>query len=116
MELCERLRELRKEHKYSQEDAADKLGVSRQAISKWESGQGKPEINNIIKLAEIYDVTTDYLLAGKENTSCENYPAIENNDIYKKMIAVIAILGAAALITVLFIAMLFFLEKFVFSV
>ena len=54
MDISERLQELRKKEGYSQEQVAEMLGLSRQAISKWESGQGKPEIDNLIKLTEIY--------------------------------------------------------------
>ena len=66
MTLGERLQELRKSRQFSQEQLAEQLGVSRQAISKWESGQATPDVNNIIKLSGIYKVTTDYLLMGKE--------------------------------------------------
>ena len=44
MDISERLQELRKKEGYSQEQVAEMLGLSRQAISKWESGQGKPEV------------------------------------------------------------------------
>lgn len=117
MEIFERLQDLRRQHKFSQEDIADKLGVSRQAVSKWESGQGKPEINNIIKLAEIYGVTTDYLLLGKEDSSIlqDTIPQEKPDRTLKKTIAMISVIGATALITVLFITLLFFLGKFVFS-
>lgn len=54
MDIAERLQELRKKAGYSQEQVAEMLGLSRQAILKWESGQGKPEIDNIVKLTEIY--------------------------------------------------------------
>lgn len=66
MDLSQRLQELRKKEGYSQEQVAEMLGLSRQAISKWESGQGKPEIDNIIKLTEIYHVSADYILSGTD--------------------------------------------------
>ena len=69
MDISERLQELRKKEGYSQEQVAEMLGLSRQAISKWESGQGKPEIDNIIKLTEIYHVSADYILLGTEKVS-----------------------------------------------
>ena len=49
MSIAGRLQELRKQAGYSQEQVAEIMGLSRQAISKWESGQGKPEIDNIVK-------------------------------------------------------------------
>lgn len=64
MELAQRLQLLRKNANYSQEQLAELLGISRQAVSKWESGQGKPEADNIIKLAELYQVSTDHILLG----------------------------------------------------
>lgn len=66
MSLSIRLQELRKKANLSQEELAEKLGLSRQAISKWESEQTNPDINNIIKLSEIYSVSTDYILKGTE--------------------------------------------------
>ena len=62
MALSDKLYMLRKKSGLSQEQLAEQLSVSRQAISKWESGQGKPEIDNIIKLVEIYNVSADYIL------------------------------------------------------
>ena len=57
-----RLQQLRKENGYSQEVLAEKLGISRQSISKWERGEASPEIDNLLALAKIYDVTIDELL------------------------------------------------------
>ena len=66
MTLSDRLQVLRKSHNLSQEQLAEKLNVSRQAISKWESGQANPDINNLLKLSDIYEASTDYILTGKE--------------------------------------------------
>lgn len=66
MELSSRLQELRKEAGYSQEQLAEMLGVSRQAVSKWESGQTNPDINNVGRLSEIYGKSTDYIIFGEE--------------------------------------------------
>ena len=62
MKLAEKLFELRKEKGWSQEKLAEQINVSRQSISKWESGQVLPEIEKIIELSRIFQVTTDYLL------------------------------------------------------
>lgn len=62
MNLAEKLQQLRKRNNLSQEQLADKLGISRQSISKWESEQSAPEIDKIVQLSEIFGVTTDYLL------------------------------------------------------
>ena len=58
----ERLTKYRKKNGYSQEALADKLGVSRQAISKWETGESAPDTDNLIALAKLYDVKIDDLL------------------------------------------------------
>ena len=62
MNLAEKLQQLRKRNNLSQEQLAEKLGISRQSISKWESEQSAPEIDKIVQLSEIFGVTTDYLL------------------------------------------------------
>lgn len=56
------LKTLRKIHKYTQEEIADKIGVSRQAVAKWENGETIPDINNCQALAELYGVSLDDLI------------------------------------------------------
>ncbi|MFD0715595.1 helix-turn-helix domain-containing protein [Paenibacillus sp. GCM10027626] len=56
------LKKLRKTHRYTQEEIADKIGVSRQAVAKWENGETVPDINNCIALAELYGVVLDDLV------------------------------------------------------
>lgn len=62
MILADKIIELRKKNGYSQEELAEMVGVSRQSISKWEGAQSVPDLNRIIKLADIFGVSTDYLL------------------------------------------------------
>ena len=62
IELANRLAELRKQKGLSQEELADKLQVSRQAISKWERGEASPDTDNLIELAKIYGVSLDELV------------------------------------------------------
>lgn len=69
MNISDRIQTLRKSKGMSQEELADKIGVSRQAISKWESEQSTPDIEKVILLSEIFEVTTDYLLKGIESNS-----------------------------------------------
>ena len=64
--LAENLKALRKAKGLSQEELADRVGVSRQAVSKWESGQSMPDLDKVILLSEYFSVTTDYLLKGVE--------------------------------------------------
>ena len=62
MILADKLIDLRKKNGWSQEELAEKLDVSRQSISKWESAQSIPDMSRIIRLSEIFGVSTDYLL------------------------------------------------------
>ena len=62
MELTEKLLNLRKANGLTQEQLAEQLGVSRQSVSKWESGQAMPELDKIVSICEIFHVTADYLL------------------------------------------------------
>ena len=62
MILSEKITEERKKNGWSQEELAEKLSVSRQAVSKWESAQSTPDLQKIIRLAELFEVSTDYLL------------------------------------------------------
>jgi len=66
MNLADRIQCLRKTKGISQEQLADEAGVSRQAVSKWESGQSVPDIGKVVILSDYFDVTTDYLLKGIE--------------------------------------------------
>lgn len=66
MNLSKKIYELRKAHGMSQEQLAEKLNVSRQSISKWESGESSPEIERLIELSNVFDVSTDYLLKSSE--------------------------------------------------
>ncbi|MGL4790266.1 MAG: helix-turn-helix domain-containing protein [Anaerotignaceae bacterium] len=62
MEFHEKLKQLRTKNEYSQEQLAEMLNVSRQAITKWESGKGMPDISNIKMIASLFGVTLDSLL------------------------------------------------------
>lgn len=62
MILADKIINLRKQQGWSQEQLAEKLAVSRQSVSKWESGLSIPDLDKIIKLSEIFGVSTDYLL------------------------------------------------------
>lgn len=66
MNLSDRIQYLREVRGISQEGLAEKLGVSRQAVSKWESEQSMPDLDKIISMSDYFEVTTDYLLKGIE--------------------------------------------------
>ena len=66
MEFNEKLQELRKQKGFTQEELAEKLYVSRTAVSKWESGRGYPNIESLKALSKLFSVTIDALLSGEE--------------------------------------------------
>ena len=71
MNLEEKLQMLRKKNGYSQEQLADKIGIARQTVSKWENGQAIPELNGLILLSELYGVTIDRIV--KDDDECNIY-------------------------------------------
>jgi len=73
MTFEQKLQNLRKEHGFSQEELADKLGVSRQAVSKWETGLSYPETEKLITLSKLFDVSLDEFL--------KEMPEVNNTEI-----------------------------------
>lgn len=76
--IADRIQYLRKQKGYSQEELADKVGVSRQAVSKWESEQSTPDLEKIIAMSELFEVTTDYILKGTGPVSQTNGKTSKN--------------------------------------
>ena len=75
MNFPEKLQKLRKGRGWSQEELANRIAVSRQAVSKWELGTAVPDTDNITQLSELFGVTTDYLIT--DNLDCdEDIPAV----------------------------------------
>lgn len=66
IKIADRLQALRKSHSLSQDALAEKLGISRQAISKWERGESSPDTDNLIALANLYQITLDELINGEK--------------------------------------------------
>ena len=75
--LSEKIKNLRKQQNFTQEALAERLGVSRQAITKWEAGGGKPDIENIEALAKLFGVSVDFLLSQSQSTEGENVSCTE---------------------------------------
>lgn len=65
--LSDNLRKLRKRNGYTQESLAEKLGISRQSVAKWERGDSSPDLSNLGELAKIYNVTLDDLVNHNEH-------------------------------------------------
>lgn len=79
MIFSEKLQLIRKSKGMTQEELAEKLDVSRQAVAKWESGQVYPDINNLIQISNLFNVTVDYLVRDQE--CMMNINAEEESDI-----------------------------------
>ena len=70
--IADRLIALRKAHGYSQEELADKLNISRQAVSKWERAESLPDAENLMALANFYTITIDKLIYGDNTATTDN--------------------------------------------
>lgn len=85
IELGARLAELRKQNGYSQESLAEKVGISRQAVSKWERGESSPDTDTLIALAKLYDISLDGLIdhkpaSSKANDTAASYASADYTD------------------------------------
>lgn len=81
MKLSEKLKKYRKTFNLSQEQLAEKLNVSRQVVTKWESENGIPEIGNLKALADLFNVSVDFLLDDEKTVE---YPIIKEKYILEK--------------------------------
>ena len=82
IEIANRLVELRRAHGYSQEELAGRLGVSRQAISKWERAESSPDTDNLIALARLYSISLDGLLLHTPEPEAEAAPDREAEEVF----------------------------------
>ena len=73
MIFCEKLVLLRKQNELSQEQLAEQLGVSRQAVSKWESGASVPDLDKMVRLSELFGVSLDYLVKDDAPQAVQEY-------------------------------------------
>ena len=80
MILADKIIKLRKKMGWSQEELAERMNVSRQAVSKWEGAQSTPDLDRILQLSSLFGVSTDYLL--KDGTSCsqERYATLSDGE------------------------------------
>ena len=81
MIFADKLIDLRKKSGWSQEEPAEKLNVSRQAVSKWESAQSVPDMSRIIQLSELFGVSTDYLLKDNMELTEQAQEAVPDSQI-----------------------------------
>ena len=80
MNIGERILKLRKEKGLSQEEVANIIGVSRQTISKWETGESNPDFDKIVPLCDLYNISTDELIRGESNFNIEKNIEKENKE------------------------------------
>ena len=78
--LSEKIKNLRRKYRLSQEELAERLQVSRQSVSKWECGSSTPEIEKIVQLSNLFQVTTYYLLSDA-NDNNDIAPSTEGSDL-----------------------------------
>lgn len=97
MELSKKIQKLRKENNLTQEELAEKLFVTRTAISKWETGRGTPSIESLQQIANFFNVSLDSLLSSEEIIYLANNENQENIRNYTKffegLINILSILG-----------------------
>lgn len=84
MKLPENLKRIRKENNLSQEQLAEKLGVSRQAVSKWESGQSYPEMDKVLNICKLFNYNIDELLNENVKEVREETQSKKNLDKFVK--------------------------------
>lgn len=93
MKLSDKIVRLRKSHGMSQEELADKMKVSRQAISRWEVGTAMPDAGNILQLSRLFHVTSDYLL-NDDYQSDDDLPIVQDKEcdrVHQMMVLFIAL-------------------------
>ena len=109
MTINERLYNLRKDKKISQEELANVLGVSRQTISKWETGESTPDFDKIIPLCEYFEITTDELMTGKKDIIESNKN--ENKKYYARNLSISVALYICSIIMIIFFSTAFNLAE-----
>ena len=118
MTIADRIQSLRKQRGMSQEELADAVGVSRQAVSKWESEQATPDLDKVVIMSDIFEVTTDYLLKGIEPVRTPDHKTMSDvidqkvltkkNGTRAKTILKWVLIGAGAVITIDLISMIIY--------
>lgn len=83
MIFADKLIELRKRHGMSQEELADRLNVTRQSVSKWEGAQSVPDLQKVVQLSQLFEVSTDVLL--KDELTLGQAEPIEQNAVSKRV-------------------------------
>lgn len=111
MNLHYNLKKSREKKKFSQNEIAEKLNLTRQTISRWENGRSFPDIDNLIKLSNLYDVSLDELLKNEKKLHKENpeYEINDKNQTYL-ILSVISILIPLGIVVAVFIIINIFIK------
>ena len=96
MTLGNRIQQLRKEHNMSQGDLADALDISRQSVSKWETDTATPDLDKLLKLSEIFDITLDELVKGQSPSPKETQTNVTTLETVKIIVPVVILFVASA--------------------
>lgn len=119
MKLADKILNLRKARGMSQDDLAEKLNVSRQAISRWEMGTAQPDTPNVLQLSKLFGVTTDYLLNDDYESDHDVPVVIETETITKaeanRQLAFIVLTGLNVMILIYQLIVCFILQNAIFS-
>ena len=107
MTFAEKLLNLRRARNWTQEELADKIGVTRQALSKWEANTALPDTKNVVAIARLFGVTTDYLLCedeGREmeagSTDAQKSPASRKDSTRVVLGVVLLVLGFCGVLAI----------------
>ena len=100
MTLGKRISELRTKHHLSQEQLAEIMNVSRQAVSKWEKDLSNPDTGNLIALAQLLDVSVEYLAVGKQPEAA-NRSSVSSQAFYMGSLIPLAVMAVCQLIGLL---------------
>ena len=103
MKLNEKIYQLQKQSAMTQDEVAEKLNISRQALSRWENGTAQPASNNIVEISKLFRVTTDYLL-NEEYQNDEDIPVVKEvkkvNHILRANLIKAAIIAQACMLNI----------------
>ncbi len=119
MKLADKILNLRKTNGMSQDDLAEKLNVSRQAISRWEMGTAQPDTPNVLQLSKLFGVTTDYLL-NEDYESNHDLPVVKETEAKttveaNRQLAFIVLTGLNSMILIYQLIVCFVLQNAIFS-
>lgn len=110
MQFSQKLLELRKKRGFSQEDLAEKLNVSRQAISRWEMGSAMPDSSNLLKISDLFGVSIDSLLHEDDQPEGKAISA-ENQKERNRQVALAVLVGLHAMALLVGLTALFVLQN-----